>query len=295
MSATDKVTEVVTETTADAAAEVARQAEAMEHFIRSMNQTKVKYGLLGYALGTAIGAFTAFTIAYRRAETKYSKIADTEISEMRQHYQAKILAAESQAQKLSPVKDIVSERGYAAPSVEGPPMAVQPPTGVGEIDDDSEMGADENTPDIEKFAPHTRNVFDDAPQVDHEWDYHEERRKRSPDIPYVIHYDERHEIDYQEVTLTYYSGDDVLCNEQDEVIDPDNRDNLVGDKNLDRFGHGSNDPSIVYIRNDRLELVYELVLSPNSYAEEVHGFSHEGYHRGNLERMRARERDEPET
>jgi hypothetical protein len=80
----------------------------------------------------------------------------------------------------------------------------------------------------------------------------------------------------------------------DEVIDPDNRDNLVGDKNLDRFGHGSNDAFIVYIRNDQLEIVYEVVLSPNSYAEEVHGFSHEGYLSWKPRTDAARERDEPE-
>jgi hypothetical protein len=35
------------------------------------------------------------------------------------------------------------------------------------------------------------------------------------------------------------------------------------------------------------------VKSPNAYAEEVHGFQHTDYSR-NLERMRARERDEQE-
>lgn len=296
MSAMDKATEVATEAAADAAAEVAHQAEAVEQFIRAMNKTKVQFGLLGAAIGTTTGAMTAFYVAYRKAERKYSQIADTEIAEMRKHYQAKTVAADAQAQKLLPVKDIVSDRGYAAPS-EGPPMAVQPPTGVAESDDDdddSEMGADETTPDVEKFSPQTRNVFRDVAPVDHEWNYQEELRGRSPIMPYVIHYDERHEIDYQQVTLTYYAGDDVLCNERDEVIDPDDRDALIGDKNLDRFGHGSNDPSIVYVRNDRLELVYELVKSPNSYAEEVHGFSHGAYDRGNLERMRTRERNEPE-
>jgi hypothetical protein len=63
---------------------------------------------------------------------------------------------------------------------------------------------------------------------------------------------------------------------------------------LDRFGHGSNDPSIVYIRNDTLEIIYEVVKSPHYYAEEVHGFKHEDLYRGNLERMRARERDDNE-
>jgi hypothetical protein len=156
------------------------------------------------------------------------------------------------------------------------------------------MEADEHTPDVEKFISTTRNVFREA-KVEDTWDYQEELKRRSPDIPYVIHYDERYELeDYDHVTLTYYEGDDVLCNERDEIVDPDRRDEMVGDSNLNLFGHGSNDASIVYVRNDKLELIFEVVRSPNHFAEEVHGITHEAYDRGNLERMRIRERDDQE-
>jgi hypothetical protein len=69
---------------------------------------------------------------------------------------------------------------------------------------------------------------------------------------------------------------------------------LIGEKNLSRFGHGSQDPSVVYVRNDQLELVYEVVRSPQSYSEEVHGIKHESFEMGNLQRMRKRERDDAE-
>jgi hypothetical protein len=282
MSAVDKATNVVTDVAADAAAEVAQHAEQMEQFIRSMNKTRLKFGLLGAAIGTAAGATATFVLVYRRAQTKYSKIADDEIAEMRMHYQAKIKASEATAQKLTPVKEIVAERGYAEPD-EPPPMVVKPPTVERQ---------EEPPPPVEV---ETRNVFEDADAVDFEWDWHEERKSRSPDIPYVIHYDERYETEgYSEVTLTFYDGDNVLCNERDEIVDPDDIDRLVGEKNLYRFGHGSNDAAIVYIRNDQLEILYEVIKSPNSYAEEVHGFSHDDAYRGNLERMRIRERDEQE-
>lgn len=273
---------------------IALQAEQIEKFLDSLKGVKARFALLGMALGTATGAMVAFAIAYRKAEAKYAKISDDEIDEMRTHYHAKIQAAEAQAQKLAPVKDIVTERGYAVPTeTEGPPMAVQPPSAVSEGgEDDSEKPR--TTPIAPVPVPErpVRNVFQEVPQVDHEWDWHGERRRRNPDIPYVIHVDEKHEMDYESVTLTYYTVDDVLCDDRDSVVDPDKRDELIGEGNLDRFGHGSNDASIVYVRNDTLGLVYEIVKSPNSFAEEVHGFSHEGYDRGNLERMKARERDE---
>ena len=278
MSAAEKATEVVTEAAADVAGDIAQQAEQMETFIRSMNKVKVQFGLLGAALGAAGAGMAAFAIAYRKAESKYSKIADEEISEMREHYQAKGKALEAEAAKR-PVEEIVKERGYASddPKSVAPPMAIPPPTAVVE--------------DATEEPPEVRNIFREA-KIEHVWDYHAERRRRSPDIPYVIHYDERHELDYQDVTLTYYEVDDVLCTDRDEIIDISDRDGLIGEGNLERFGHGSNDAAIVYIRNDKLELIYEVVKSPNSYSEEVHGFTHDAGDRRNLERMRARERDE---
>ena len=88
-------------------------------------------------------------------------------------------------------------------------------------------------PDIPgEDEPEPQNIFEEA-QVTHEWDWHEERKKRSPDIPYVIHADERFETEeYSDVTLTYYDGDDVLCNDRDEIVDPSDIDRLVGERNL---------------------------------------------------------------
>jgi hypothetical protein len=236
-----------------------------------------------YALGMGVGAITGYIVAKRLLETKYSKIADDEIEEMSKHYRAKTRALESKAAKR-PVEEIVKERGYSEPeseTSEAPPMAIQPPLAVVEDEEES--------PTIE---PEARNIFEEA-EITHEWDWHEERKKRSPDIPYVIHYDERFETEeYTDVTLTLYEVDGVLCNERDEIIAPPDIDRLIGEKNLERFGHGSNDASIVYIRNDELQIVYEVVKSPNSFAEEVHGFSHDALYYKNLERMRARERDD---
>lgn len=285
-------------------------AEAMPDFVRALNKAKIQFTALGYALGAATGAVIAWHLAYTRAETKFSALADEEIAEMRKHYNEKIKAAEAQAQKLAPVKDIVTERGYTSDE-EGeenvqPPMAVAPPTEV--VEAANETASEEllrnptvPKPPVPAIDPtplneqHQRNVFRDSEEsanVMDSWNYKEELRTRSPETPYVIHYDERYEFEgYSEMTLTYYEQDDVLCNERDEVIGKGpEREAMIGEANLNRFGHGSKDPSIVYIRNDKLELVLEVIRSPNSYAEEVHGFTHQDYG-DNLEKMRRRERE----
>ncbi len=152
-------------------------------------------------------------------------------------------------------------------------MAITPPTAIVEAAELFDDGKEKSQPPIIEDLPKTRNVFEEAAVVDN-WDYHKERQRRSPLRPYVIHYDERDEKPYVEGTLTYYTEDDVLCNELDEVIAESERERLVGDANLEKFGHGSNDAQIVYIRNDALETQYEIVRSPNSYAKEVYGLEH---------------------
>jgi hypothetical protein len=296
MSETD---ETIQNIVADTAETVADRIDDFAEATRALTRAKIQFTTLGYALGALTGAFVAWKVAYKRAETKFSAFADEEIAEMRLHYQAKITAAEAQAQKLSPVKDIVVDRGYAPePEDVQPPMAVSPPTNIVEAVAETTSEETTRTPPPVPVQPappaEVRNVFrnakDEANIVD-TWNYEEELRKRDPDSPYVIHYDERYEIEgYSEMTLTLYERDDVLCNERDEVIADEEREQMVGEDNLLRFGHGSNDPQIVYIRNDKLELVLEVVKSPNSFAEEVHGFTHMGYS-GNLEKMRKRERE----
>ena len=300
MTAADTATEIV----ADVAEEVADQAQHVADVSRGASGRGTGLAMGAFLIGAGIGGGVAYVFAKRQLELKYAKIADDEIAEMREHYHEKALALEAEAAK-GDLEDIVAERGYTTEAGdERPPMAVAPPTKVVEAAAEATEAIKEERTKPAPVVPveaapqaevKTRNVFEDADEhaaITTSWDQQAELRRRSPDHPYVIHYDERDEFEgYSEMTLTYYEADDVLCNERDEIVTPEERDRLVGEKNLERFGHGSNDPSIVYVRNDSLELMMEVVKSPNSYAEEVHGLKHTSYG-GNLERMRAREREE---
>ena len=276
MADATEIAEIAADGVADGMHIVSEEALAAEKVVRAMDRSGLGYLGLGLAAGAAAGALIAFRIAYRKAELKYQEITEQEIAEMRQHYHDKVVAFES-ANGKADLEEIVKERGYSVEEVSTePPMAVTPPRSV--IDSsqdvvDAEAEAHEPEEVVEDSEPEVRNIFEDA-KVDDAWDAERERRQRSPLSPYVIHRDEREEFaeHYDDVTFTYYEADDVLCNERDEVVDPDERDRLIGEANLEKFGRGSGDASIVYIRNDKLEMQFEVVRSPNSYAEEVHGF-----------------------
>lgn len=121
----------------------------------------------------------------------------------------------------------------------------------------------------ESKANHPSNghhIFNDE---EDDWDYETEVRSRTPDAPFIIHVDEymlKEADGYSQTTLTYYQGDDVLVDEADVPIYDPKR--IVGEL---KFGHGSRDQSICYVRNDKLEAEYEILLDHGHYQLEVLG------------------------
>jgi hypothetical protein len=125
------------------------------------------------------------------------------------------------------------------------------------------------------------------------WDYEAQEATRTEDAPYVIHRDEyfNNETPFEQMTLTYYEGDDILADSHDTPVD--DQDAMVGLGNLSRFGHGSGDPNVVYVRNHELELEIEIVHSDGNFTKEVHGHDpDDAIEHSNKRRRRRREFDD---
>lgn len=73
---------------------------------------------------------------------------------------------------------------------------------------------------------------------------------------------------YAQETIHYYVDDGTYANDQDEIIIAQD---ILGPNAHLHFGEGSEDPDIVYIRNDSNAMVYELVKMHTSYAVAVMG------------------------
>ena len=271
------------EVVAEAAEEVADQAENVVEVSRALDSKALSIGLLiGFGVGIPLG----FGWANRRLRLKYEQIAEDEIDEMRTHFRARMVAREDKPDLGEAVK-IAEREGYSAPNT---PKVEERENGgkVGEQEEEIEVEVvvveeveEEETSETEV------NVFES------QWDYEEEVRLRRPDRPYIIHADEQHERNYTESTFTYYEGDDVLADERDNVIE--DAEKVVGVANLDKFGHGSGDPNILYIRHDTLAIEVEVVKNDGSYAEVVHGFPAVEHSDGPDRRPRKRFDDEPDT
>lgn len=101
-----------------------------------------------------------------------------------------------------------------------------------------------------------------------DWDYVEEIRNRTPDLPYVLHKDEFYsdEMDWDQITLTYFAGDDIMADEDDKPVYDYVR--VTGPL---KFGHGSDDPNTFHVRNEKNQAEYEVVRFDGLFSQVVLG------------------------
>lgn len=112
------------------------------------------------------------------------------------------------------------------------------------------------------------NVVNVFTTDDGDWDYEAELSTRTSNLPYVLHQEEfiNDEMGYRQETVTYYAGDDIMADPTDTPIY--NFSAIMGEL---KFGHGSRDKSIVYIRNEPMGMEWEVLLHQGSFEQEVLG------------------------
>ena len=96
---------------------------------------------------------------------------------------------------------------------------------------------------------------------------------RDRENPYVITVDQfmndEDDFNQERVQLTYWEGSDTLADERGVMMDRVNE--TIGDENLMKFGLGSKDRNIVYVRNEKIGADYEIVKDERSYYTVVLG------------------------
>lgn len=279
----------LTEAVAEVAENVGEEAFDLADTAREVAPRDLRLLFIGLGVGLIAGTTIGTITANRRLRAKYQQLAEEEIDEMREHFRQRLVAKEEKPDLTAEAAKISRREGYDGPSTplleededEGVPAEEQ------EIyPDESPQAREEviNSLEVEE------NVFDKDEPQEGGWDYEAEVARRRPEYPYVIHVDERYDKDgYTHTELTYFEGDQVLVDTDDKPVE--DIDKVVGQTNLDKFGHGSGDKDVVFIRNDELKLEVEVSRDARSYTEVVHGIQHSDEPR----RRRARFDDEEPT
>ena len=243
--------------------------------VQQMTRLRTSFIVAGAALSFFGGAVLGATLAFKKAEAKYAEIADAEIASMKSYR----LKAAKPSEDEEPI--LVAELAEKAVN------ALETYRGTATPKDD-EISAEE-------FKMSTiRNVFQ-ASLSDQDFNYELEIAKRAehPNEPYIISKDEyfENEPDNEQLHVTWFAGDEILADDQDEPMIEGEE--TVGELNLEKFGYGSGDNNVLYVRNEHLGADFEIIRSEGKYAHEVSGFIEhsDDYHRPKVRKFRERDFD----
>lgn len=221
-----------------------------------------------FIVGAAVGGFATYKYVEKRLVAKFEaelteQIAAAKAYRRQVQKEGEFESPESAVQALVPAEVVEAVSTYQGREKRVPynkPETIEPPVEVV----------------VEKIEVQ-HNVFVEAATDPRDWDYNAEiaDRELNPNKPYAISFDEHNEnsMHHEQVTFTYYEMDETLADEQDKIVD--NIEYTVGIDNLQRFGHGSHDANVVYVRNEALDLDFEIVKSRGSYKVEVLGMTEE--------------------
>ena len=217
------------------------------------------------ALSLAAGMTVGYFVAKKDLETRYAELASTAIAEAKLHYRrlykrdvfespekaVEVLIPSGSDKKVNAAADALL--AYKGDDDDGEPPQISQ-QGVGEaLYDQIDEAVEE-----EQSGTVIRNVFQQALTVDE-------------NVPHLVDEEEflANETGFTQATLTWYQGDEVLCDEKDEPIQE--IDLAVGRQNLKRFEALSEDQHTIYVRNSKLNMEFEINRSTGKYVEEILG------------------------
>ncbi len=228
------------------------------------------------------GALVSYLVVNSRLRAKYQKLADEQIEDVKNHYlvfqkdkgdlaelAAKYPDTERTAtpEEVAEAESIIDREGYIP--YDKIKTQVTPPATPVDMIHSAEKIVQEASAVSEEIV---RNIWEsDDPDTYFDFEEELQRREDRPEFPFVITKEEfdQAEADYQQGSLTYFDGDNILIDDTDKPCDLDF---TIGAENVLRFGHGSGDKNIVYIRNPKLELDFEVTQSLGTFTKEVLGY-----------------------
>ena len=254
----------------------------------AISTTNLLYIGVGFATGTAVGYLVCRQYTSKRLYAQLDERLDAEIARIRK-YDDSISPEDWLHDKMQPIldeeikstaftiKDIGDEvrpenvhNDDSSDPLEGFPS-------MGDGDESSDEGNYAGTLSVDDssityVAEHERAAQELLSNIFSNGGVEENTPKRDDSKPYGISIEEYCDPPEgrQQITITYYATDKVLVDDQNGPIP--NITATVGPINPMLFGGISQDPHIRYVRNNRMDVDFEIILNAGSFAEEVLGY-----------------------
>jgi hypothetical protein len=209
----------------------------------------------------AVGAASGYFFARHKFEEQLGYFAE-ELDEMQAAFEAKIEEIEGVQRQIPGTKE------FASPQEAWAAYRNMEPLGKAEVT----VTSDGLTVEVDEEAQLAiKNIFNGGEEELDEEAVQAEVAARSDKVPYILSADEyyENESEYEQKTLTYFAGDNILIDEEQVIVE--NVARLVGEANLKRFGYRSKDQNTVFVRNSRAKLEFEILRSQGTYKHEVLG------------------------
>jgi hypothetical protein len=220
-------------------------------------------GGIGVAGGVAIG----YKIAERNLIVQFEERLLEETDKTRSYYEQtvkKFTTPQEAANALIPPGTVLAEKSHVEKNADDVEAQRLERTAYHTIVKSNYTAPDEKeeqpTEQEPLFPPNdddvTReNLFDGGPRIITQGEYMQ------------------NDSGFDQTTLTFYTVDQVLVDERDEVIQ--DKIGTVGAGGTLLFGTDSSDPNTVHVQNPRLQREFEVVRHSGSYSQEVLGYPHE--------------------
>lgn len=226
--------------------------------------------LLGVA-GTCLGYLWAHKELEEEFNRDLEKLLDIEAQRLQQHYAIRYKDVDPEDISSLDLPDgeepVIDEQHIIIPK-----SVLATAQGRADVMEMLRMELESSDPDEDESDDEEgelQNAFDmdDTPQ----YDFEEIMSERTGDDPFVISKDEYYanNAQYETYDLTFFEKDGVLIDDQENAI-PDTNE-VVGDRNLQRFGVMSEDNNVVYIQNDKSNCLFRIQKSPLSASQALWG------------------------
>lgn len=251
--------------------------------------------LLAAGLGIS-GVAVGYTVGYLVTKAKYEKALEKEIESVKEQY--KLLRKDGPYSDPAevPIEVTVDTENFREGVLTADPEVIRDTIAAGRAKVQSILGAEGYAspsniePEVnEKDEPLSFNAFEDERTAIGE--YLNEENVESVEIttetnvrffpevdrekPYIIgvqgYMDDPAFSHHSKYTVTYWEDDNTLMDDKNAIV-PDIA-GSIGLEALTHFGQDSDDPSIVYVRNEKLGVDFEVILDSRSYTEEVLGIT----------------------